>query len=1402
MKHSLKYLFALVILLGFPVAGKTEAQKKDQNFDLTVGDNLQRTDRLHGASSYNLGATGLRGWIYHTWPNELPKTWPNEYARWGLIDDQTAFAPHQILVTHIGANTPASSAGVFAINDVIVGVNGKPFTSDARRSLANAITEAEKTAGPNNLSILRWRAGVTSTVKITLPKMGSYSATAPYNCPKTTLIMDNAAKHLHKKVLKEGWQTSSGPGGQGAISALALLATGNPEYMPALQAYARLIAPSTLDLESSGGVSPWDCYKSIFLSEYYMITGDKEVLHGLSEYVVFAAKHTGMFGTAGHGFSGTPPPAGWKAGGTHGTISWYGPVNNAGLVAQLSIVLGKKAGLVHPEIDPAIARAANFFGYYVNRGSIPYGEHEPWFGAGNGHVSNGKDCIAAVMFANIGDKPVQTEYYTRMAISAFSGEGYGHTGQGFSYLWTTLAVSMGGPTATVEFQKKMLWQRDLTRRCDGSFTYDGSEQFGCSSPNDYWSNVQYYDNPTAYYILHCAIPLKKLCITGKTVNPKTWLTPQVISSAIAAGEFPRISGGLTTAKLVTCLGDYDPIVRYYAAQDLGVRIKDRAALVPQLIAMADHPTDSNQREGACTALGYMGSPAAIPVLVRRLTDKEIWVRARAANALSQLKAERAAIEPHIPVMLAAFVANVSPTYPYEKGFNWSDPLQISNGFLSETLFEKFGDLTAKVDKKLLWPAVRAGIKQPTGTWRTKLTDFVQTQLTLEDVKELVVDLLESAKLQAPCDTMFAGSPTRAAMNVMAKFHIQEALDIYRHNDIEKLGAYGEAARWTLPSLRLDKDLSVNKNYIKSLETTIGTINTANKAPALIYGLPVAVSQIVATPSNTAKPLTLTGSSCRTGPVAYAVLTQPLHGTLTGKAPDLIYTPAPDYAGVDSFTFQTRDTLTTSLPGTVNIVVGISGTGLKGVYFDNPDLTLPKAAGVNQTINFDWGTVAPNKAITPTTYSVRWTGQVLAPETGTYRFSTRTSDGVRLWVNGVQVISNWKDYADNTWNDSDPIPLVAGQKYSLKMEYYKNVNPATVRLSWYMPSRQDNLVIPQELLYPAAAVSLTSPIDGARLGLPAGRPTTITLKADAADIGPITGVSFYNGNTLVGTATTPPYTFVLKNVVAGRYSFAARSTNSKGEVTTSCTAVVSVDLNTVPVTTGLACYYDAAVGTAKDLDDGIVKWADRSGNAHHAKLTSGAGPLLAPNQINTKPTIQIRGNGNYFDCAGQFFAKEQYVVVRSPNPTWKGNGSFLGRKNTTGKFLDGRPSSFNLTAGQARFNTDWMPAAVSMNGKATSEARVGNGVFDLGEITNFMILKIVVRDANPPVGYVSYQIGQNDNLGSCDMDLAEIIGYDHELSPADEALVGGYLSAKYGIKTSYSPSTVAPSIITPTAVSKK
>ena len=176
-------------------------------------------------------------------------------------------------------------------------------------------------------------------------------------------------------------------------------------------------------------------------------------------------------------------------------------------------------------------------------------------------------------------------------------------------------------------------------------------------------------------------------------------------------------------------------------------------------------------------------------------------------------------------------------------------------------------------------------------------------------------------------------------------------------------------------------------------------------PALVNALPVASPQILVTPANTAKAVTLTGSSCRTDKVTYKVATQPAHGTLTGTPPNVTYTPARGYQGMDRFTFTVTDSLTTSSPGTVNMLVGAGGTGLKRYYYDNMDFTALKATRLDPSVNFDWGSAPPTNALGAGTYSVRWIGQVLAPENGTYRISTRTSDGVRLWVNGVQVIDD-------------------------------------------------------------------------------------------------------------------------------------------------------------------------------------------------------------------------------------------------------------------------------------------------------------------------------------------------------------------------------------------------------------
>jgi len=147
--------------------------------------------------------------------------------------------------------------------------------------------------------------------------------------------------------------------------------------------------------------------------------------------------------------------------------------------------------------------------------------------------------------------------------------------------------------------------------------------------------------------------------------------------------------------------------------------------------------------------------------------------------------------------------------------------------------------------------------------------------------------------------------------------------------------------------------------------------------------------------------------------------------------------------------------------------GGTGTGLSATYFDNMDLTGTTVSRTDPTVDFVWGAGSPATAIAVDTFSARWTGQIEAPYSGTYTFYTVSDDGVRLWVNGVQVVNNWTNHA--VVENSGTIALTAGQRYSIRMEYYENGGSATARLLWSHASIAKGAV-PAARLYPAGAVS--------------------------------------------------------------------------------------------------------------------------------------------------------------------------------------------------------------------------------------------------------------------------------------------------------------------------------------------
>ncbi|HEU5291517.1 MAG TPA: Ig-like domain-containing protein [Cyclobacteriaceae bacterium] len=85
--------------------------------------------------------------------------------------------------------------------------------------------------------------------------------------------------------------------------------------------------------------------------------------------------------------------------------------------------------------------------------------------------------------------------------------------------------------------------------------------------------------------------------------------------------------------------------------------------------------------------------------------------------------------------------------------------------------------------------------------------------------------------------------------------------------------------------------------------------------------PVADDQVVSAQEDTPANITLTGSDPENDVITYIVVTGPAHGTLSGTAPNLVYTPNLNYNGPDNFTFKTNDDIFDSDPvGTVTITV--------------------------------------------------------------------------------------------------------------------------------------------------------------------------------------------------------------------------------------------------------------------------------------------------------------------------------------------------------------------------------------------------------------------------------------------------------------------------------------------------
>jgi hypothetical protein len=121
-----------------------------------------------------------------------------------------------------------------------------------------------------------------------------------------------------------------------------------------------------------------------------------------------------------------------------------------------------------------------------------------------------------------------------------------------------------------------------------------------------------------------------------------------------------------------------------------------------------------------------------------------------------------------------------------------------------------------------------------------------------------------------------------------------------------------------------------------------------------------------------------------------------------------------------------------------------GNGLLGQYFNNAMMTgTPVITQVDSVVAFRWWGAPPCAGVRPDSFSVRWTGTLLADASGLGKIGVASDDGARLWVDGKLLVDDWTVHeAKTTLAD---FTFEAGRKYDLKLEYFQSAGGAEARL---------------------------------------------------------------------------------------------------------------------------------------------------------------------------------------------------------------------------------------------------------------------------------------------------------------------------------------------------------------------
>ena len=153
----------------------------------------------------------------------------------------------------------------------------------------------------------------------------------------------------------------------------------------------------------------------------------------------------------------------------------------------------------------------------------------------------------------------------------------------------------------------------------------------------------------------------------------------------------------------------------------------------------------------------------------------------------------------------------------------------------------------------------------------------------------------------------------------------------------------------------------------------------------------------------------------------------------------------------------------------------------GKYYAGKDLSgTPLLTRQDTAIDFDWTTGSPHTSVSNDSFSASWSA-TSGFKRGTYRFSVKADDGVRIYVDGILALQDWNVHpATTTYSD---VELTEGS-HTVRVEYFEDTGNASITVWW------EKLAVTAPTCTTATDTSLAPFWSHAELGCPTGAATTV------------------------------------------------------------------------------------------------------------------------------------------------------------------------------------------------------------------------------------------------------------------------------------------------------------------------